>query len=72
MARGAFNATYDHARTHDRFSSHCDIVIAVRSDHVSTLGGNVGQTVKRKTFRTNSAGFLRAEKRLYAVMKNNL
>ncbi|WP_170331962.1 DUF2272 domain-containing protein [Ruegeria arenilitoris] len=72
MARGSFSATYDHAKVHDRFASHCDFVIAVRADHVSTLGGNVGHTVKRKTFRTNSSGFLRPEQRLYAIMRNNL
>lgn len=71
MARGSFSATYDHAKTNDSYSSHCDIVIAVRDDHVSTLGGNVAHTVKRKSFAINANGFLKNTQRLYAVMRNN-
>ncbi len=72
MARGKFSATYNHAKVRDKYESHCDIVIAVRDDHISTLGGNISQNVDRKTFRTNSSGYLRSEKRLYAIMRNNM
>lgn len=72
MARGDFSVNYDHAKERDRYESHCDIIIAVREDHVSTIGGNISHNVDRKTFRTNSGGFLRPEKRLYAIMRNNL
>ncbi len=71
MARGNFSATYDHAKSNNAFSSHCDIIVSVRDDHVSTLGGNVGHTVKRKTFGLNNAGFLKKTQRLYAVLRNN-
>jgi len=72
MARDRFTATYDHAKVRDRYDSHCNIVITVRDDHISTLSGNILDNVDRKTFRTNSGGFLRPEKRLYAIMRNNL
>lgn len=71
MARGDFSATYDYAKGHNAYASHCDIVIAIRDDHVSTLGGNILHNVDRKTFKTNSSGYLRSEKRLYAIMRNN-
>ncbi|MEO1458023.1 MAG: DUF2272 domain-containing protein, partial [Pseudomonadota bacterium] len=68
-----FKATYDHATTENQFSSHNDIVIAVRDDHVSTLGGNVSHTVKRKTFSIDANGFLKSSHNgPYAVMRNNL
>jgi len=72
MARGTSNTTYEDAKIRNDYFSHCDIVISIRDDHISTLGGNVGNTVKRKTFRLNSSGYLRDEKRLYAIMRNNL
>ena len=73
LPRGSFKATYDHATTENQFSSHNDIVIAVRDDHVSTLGGNVSHTVKRKTFSIDANGFLKSSHNgPYAVMRNNL
>ncbi|GEM_PF-1365181 len=71
--------TYEDAESRDRFSSHTDLVIAVRDRSVVTLGGNVtnstsgdrGVTVGTKTFLLNSEGFLRDDRRVFAIMKNN-
>lgn len=62
---------YAYAANHDSFQSHCDIVISIREDHVSTLGGNVSHTVKRTNYPINSSGFLTGDNRSYAVMRNN-
>jgi len=70
--------TYDEAETKSRFSSHTDIIIAVRERAVITLGGNVanatsggyGVSVETKTYRRDSNGLLRDERKLFAIMKN--
>ena len=44
---------YDWAAGHDRYKSHCDIVVAVSPDGIRTIGGNVGEPpgyVGEKTF----------------------
>lgn len=64
--------TYDFARDHDAFASHTDLVVAVNEDSVTTIGGNVGHSVKMKTYRLNSNGLLRNERKVFALMKNNL
>jgi len=65
--------TYDFAATHHSFKSHCDIVISIRDDHVSTIGGNVSNSVSTTTYRLNSRGFLDSDGgRVYAVLRNNL
>ena len=70
--------TYDDAETQSQFSSHTDIVIAVRDRAVITLGGNVsnassngaGVSVETKSFGRSSNGLLVDERRLFAIMKN--
>ena len=69
--RTSANITYDYASTHDAFKSHCDIVISVRDDHVSTIGGNVSHTVSRVNYPIDSNGYL-SSSRVYAVLKNML
>lgn len=63
---------YDHAAAHSKFSSHTDIVVAATSKEITTIGGNVAQSVAAKTFRLDEGGFLRPERRLIALMKNRL
>lgn len=69
--RTSANITYDTAANEDRYPSHCDIVVSVRADHVSTLGGNVRHTVKRSNYPIDSNGYLTGERGVYAVLRNN-
>ena len=68
--RTSAGITYDFAADNDAFASHCDIVISVRDDHVSTIGGNVSHTVSRVSYPIDSNGFLTGDSRVYAVLKN--
>ncbi|WP_299877697.1 DUF2272 domain-containing protein [uncultured Sulfitobacter sp.] len=70
--RTSANITYDFASTHDAFKSHCDIVISIRDDHVSTIGGNISHTVARVNYPIDASGHLSDSGRVYAVMKNML
>lgn len=70
--RAGQNIDYDYASNHSSFKSHCDIVIAVRDDHVSTIGGNVSNSVNRTNYPLNSSGYLSDTGRVYAVLRNNL
>ena len=70
--------TYEDAEVQSKFSSHTDIVIAVRDRSVVTLGGNVvnahsmgkGVTVETKIWRRATSGLMVDERRLFAIMKN--
>ena len=71
-ARRAGNRiTYDGAAARDRFKSHCDIVVSVRQMHVSTLGGNVGNSVGRTSYPLDGGGYLVGTGKVYAVLRNN-
>lgn len=63
--------TYDFARTHDAFFSHCDVVVEIDGAGVRALGGNNSQTVGFKSYARNPAGFLKAENNVFAVLRNN-
>ncbi|MEM7240884.1 MAG: SH3 domain-containing C40 family peptidase [Pseudomonadota bacterium] len=70
--RTSANITYDFAAQNNAFKSHCDIVISIRDDHVSTIGGNISHTVSRVNYPLTTSGHLSASGRVYAVMKNML
>jgi hypothetical protein len=53
------------------FSSHTDVVVEIEEHTIKTLGGNVSQSVSQKTFALKSDGFLKAENKLFAIMRNN-
>jgi len=53
------------------FSSHTDVVVEVGEFTIKTLGGNVDQSVRQKTLPLKSNGFLKAENKLFAIMRNN-
>ncbi len=53
------------------YASHTDVVVEVHKDKVRTLGGNVANSVKMKTFTLDAGGFLRPLSKLFAVMRNN-
>jgi|SRR5688572_26283805 len=63
--------TYDGARQTDSFFSHCDVVVEVASGSVRALGGNNSHSVGFKTYAINADGFLKAENRVFAVLRNN-
>jgi hypothetical protein len=64
--------TYDDAAAQDGFFSHCDIVVDVEGDHVRALGGNNSDTVGYKKYSLDSSGFLKPERNVFAILKNNL
>lgn len=49
---------------HPRFwSGHCDIVVQVRRGSIDVIGGNLSDTVGKRTLRTDSSGRLYAHQR---------
>ncbi|MGQ0541659.1 MAG: DUF2272 domain-containing protein [Blastocatellia bacterium] len=64
-----------HPRTFDNlpseFKSHTDVIVEITNDVVKTLGGNVSDSVTRKTFNLRNDGFLKSEQKLFAIMRNN-
>jgi hypothetical protein len=64
--------TYDDAAAQDGFFSHCDIVVDVEGDQVRALGGNNSDTVGYKKYSLDTSGFLKAERNVFAILKNNL
>lgn len=41
-----------------KYESHCDFVVAVGKSSVTTIGGNVSDSVKAKTWPLDSNGFI--------------
>ncbi len=64
--------TFDEAAQIDWFKSHCDVVVEIRDTFVRAIGGNVGNSVKMKTFSLDSDGFLKPKDRVFAILRNNL
>ena len=55
-SRAGSGATYDNVRA--GMKTHCDVVVAVAPGQITVVGGNVDNSVSRKTVRTNAAGLL--------------
>ena len=53
------------------FASHTDVVVEVDDFSITTIGGNVSNSVNEKRFALNSSGFLKAQGQLFAIMRNN-
>lgn len=53
------------------FASHTDVVVEVDRLFVTTIGGNVSNSVNEKRFALNSSGFLKVQGELFAIMRNN-
>lgn len=65
------NVTYDNLPPY--FKSHCDIVVAVRPNEIDVIGGNVGNSVTKKTLRIDSNGKLTDQKfPWFVAIENNL
>ena len=64
--------TFDKAAASDSFFSHCDVVVEVSGNAVRAIGGNNSHTVGFKTYATNADGFLKAENKVFALLRNNI
>ena len=54
-----------------RFPSHCDVIVEINEGIAKAIGGNVSQSVSRTDFSLNDRGFLRPQRAVFAVMRNN-
>jgi hypothetical protein len=50
---------YDH-QANGNYAGHCDIVSGVRPSEVDIIGGNVGDSVSKRTLALNEGGFLQS------------
>lgn len=70
--------TFDEAPSNGWYSSHTDIIVAVRPDAIDVMGGNVSQSVTKRTVGLLPDGRINPDDRvakylqLFAIMKNNL
>ena len=55
LQRNSSGVSYDNVDQGPR-DSHCDIVVAVESGQIETIGGNLSDSVKRQTVATNGSG----------------
>jgi hypothetical protein len=69
-------ADYDYATHENQFPSHCDLIIDINYEKqiVTTLGGNVRNSVNKKEYSLDNNGFLDSSRgsKLFAVLRNNL
>lgn len=58
----------------NRGAGHCDIVVDVQPDHLSAIGGNVGDSVSRNVFPLDASGILSplSGRPFFAVIENRL
>lgn len=54
------------------FPSHTDVIVELKNDSVVTIGGNVDHSVDTKKLSLTNNGFLKANDKLFAIMRNNL
>jgi hypothetical protein len=59
------------SRPNGHYPSHCDVVVDVTPTTISTLGGNVANSVAMKTFLLDANGFLAPQGQLFAILRNN-
>ena len=57
FSRAESSATFDDQQN-GQYSSHCDIVQAVRPGFIDTIGGNVGDSVSTRSFTTDENGVI--------------
>jgi hypothetical protein len=53
------------------FASHCDVIVDIQGNTCIAIGGNVNDSVSVTRFKLDNNGFLKNEKRLFGIMKNN-
>ena len=66
---------YDHQNRGD-YKGHCDVVVVIGPDSLDVIGGNVGDSVTKRTLALTASGFLKpAAQRgetLFALMQNRI
>lgn len=63
-------AGYD---TNGFFPSHGEIVVEVGKGYIKTIGGNVANSVKQQTLKTNAKGYLEGNRvSFFMVIQNNI
>jgi hypothetical protein len=60
------NVDYD---TTNRYKSHCDIVVSVNKDKADVIGGNVGNTVGKKTVTLKKGKLSDSQKDWFTIIK---
>lgn len=83
-SRSGVHMTFERAITHDKYESHCDIVVYVRPGEIGVIGGNVGsdsagfskghRAVGLRTRNITSGGYLvqRSADKFFAILENLL
>jgi hypothetical protein len=61
--------TYD---TTDNYISHCDLVVAKRTNEIDIIGGNVSDSVTQKTLKLDTNGKVKDTTRPWFVVIKNL
>lgn len=68
--KDAWRVGYDTTRS---YSSHCDLVVSTKPGQIDVIGGNVSDSVGRKTYKTDATGKLPKGKYPWiAVIKTSL
>ena len=67
--RGNQTVTYD---TTENYISHCDLVVAKRSNEIDIIGGNVSDSVTQKTLKLDANGKVKDTTRPWFVVIKNL
>lgn len=65
----------DYDRQPDRYKSHCNIVVAVRSGEIDVIGGNLFDSVRMYTLATDSKGLLKTKDKprfAFCILANRL
>ena len=72
-SRAGSHMTFDKAIKHKDYTSHCDIVVSVRTDEIGVIGGNVSDSVSMKFLKIDAAGSL-IDKTApwFAILENRL
>lgn len=60
---------YDTTR---HYRAHCDIVVATKLDEIDVIGGNVGESVSKRSYKVDSQGYLIDDTRDWFVVIKNL
>lgn len=71
FSSGEDQGKIDYDTTRD-YRAHCDIVVATKSDEIDVIGGNVGESVSKKSYKINSQGYLIDTSRSWFVIIQNL
>lgn len=66
---------YDHQAS-GNYAGHCDIIVELNKDTIFVIGGNVGNSVTKRSFKLNADGFLppvvQGGENLFALMQNRI